>query len=112
MIVRDIIEVEILNDNFDKVGCKSINEFNSEDIQDDLIYAISCTLNKSDIKWLKYSDEYDKTKTYKKIFIYKRYNEKVFGDVLIAEIDADLILFKDRFNKKMSRTIKKLSEVE
>lgn len=113
MIVRNIIKIEVLNDNFGKMGNKFTNEFDSEeDIKDDLIYAISCALDEKDIESVKCSIGYDETNIYKKVFIFKKINNKTYADVIYSEMDSCAFKFKDRFNKKISRTIKKLSEVE
>ena len=113
MIVRNIICVEVLNDNFDKMGNKFTNEFDSEkDIKDDLIYAISCTLDEKEIESVKCSIGYDETNIYIKVFIFKKFNNKIYGDIAYLEMDARLFRLKDRFNKKMKRTINKLSEVK
>lgn len=113
MIVRNIISVEVLNDNFGKMGNKFTNEFDSEeDIKDDLIYAISCALDEKDVESVKDSMLYKETDMYKKIFIFKKFNNKIYGDIAYLEMDARLFRLKDRFNKKMSRTIEKLSEVK
>lgn len=111
MIVRNIISVEVLNDNFGKMGNKFTNEFDSEkDIKDDLIYAISCALDEKDIESVKCSIGYDETNIYKKVLIFKRYNNKTYADVIFSKMDTKLFEFKNRFNKKMSTTINKAYE--